>query len=41
MEALVREHLQDALAVGVESLMLDALQCTGFAYPPLKHLLTP
>ena len=36
-EALIREHLQDALAAGTEGLMLKALSGSAATYQPSKR----
>ena len=36
-EALIREHLQDALAAGTEGLMLKALSGPAATYQPSKR----
>ena len=37
IEALIREHLQDALAAGTEGLMLKALTGATASYQPSKR----
>ena len=37
IEALIREHLQDALAAGTEGLMLKALTGPTASYQPSKR----
>lgn len=37
VEALIREHLQDALAAGTEGLMLKALTGATATYQPSKR----